>query len=394
VTTRHSTKKHVHPFPARMAPELALDKIELLTEPGDTVLDPMCGSGTVVRLAAEEGRFAIGADLDPLAVMITRTAAHGAWVDQLEERAAAVVSRARRFGTGLPEWIARDDETADFVLYWFAQDQIEDLSRLARALDELPVSGDPLRVALSRIIVTKEGGASLARDTAHSRPHRVRDDNDFDVLGQYVQAAKKVASFVNDAKHQHRPSVRRADARTLAFVPSRSVDLVVTSPPYLNAIDYIRGHRLSLIWLGWTVGELRDLRGISVGAERGLDTAPPELRAIALKGNRRMGELSDRHQRMVLRFTQDMRRLSSAMARVTKRGGHLVLVVADSQLGGIPISNSGICKSTAEEAGFRLIETTIRPLPTHHRYLPPPTTTSSTLALRMKEEIVYTFTKV
>src|SRR5437879_4143579 len=66
-------RKHVHPFPARMAPEVALDKIELLTDPGATVLDPMCGSGTVVRLASDAERFGIGVDLDPLAVIITRT---------------------------------------------------------------------------------------------------------------------------------------------------------------------------------------------------------------------------------------------------------------------------------------------------------------------------------
>jgi ribosomal protein L11 methylase PrmA len=91
-----SVRKHVHPFPARMAPEIALGKIDLLTRPGATVLDPMCGSGTVVRLAAEQGRVGIGVDLDPLAVIITRTACHPAWAENLVERAEAVLARAGR----------------------------------------------------------------------------------------------------------------------------------------------------------------------------------------------------------------------------------------------------------------------------------------------------------
>ena len=45
------------------------------------------------------------------------------------------------------------------------------------------------------------------------------------------------------------------------------------------------------------------------------------------------------HQRMTLRFTHDMTRLSRSLARVTKPRGHLVMVVADSQLCGVPISN-------------------------------------------------------
>ncbi|MBO9325941.1 MAG: hypothetical protein J7463_11270 [Roseiflexus sp.] len=63
--------KPIHPFPARMAPELALRAIEEL-EPLSTILDPMMGSGTVVRVAAEAGHRAIGQDIDPLAVLMTR----------------------------------------------------------------------------------------------------------------------------------------------------------------------------------------------------------------------------------------------------------------------------------------------------------------------------------
>src|SRR4051794_12756712 len=106
-----TTRKHVHPFPARMAPELALDKIEQLTKPGETVLDPMCGSGTVVRLAAQQSRVGIGVDLDPLAVTITRTACHPSWATDLVDRAEAVLDRASRLSGKLPDWITRDPET-------------------------------------------------------------------------------------------------------------------------------------------------------------------------------------------------------------------------------------------------------------------------------------------
>src|SRR2546423_8142009 len=111
--TKTTTRKHVHPFPARMAPEIALDKIDLLTDPGATVLDPMCGSGTVVRLAAEHERVGIGVDLDPLAVIITRTACHRAWARNLVERAEAVLDRAWRLSGKLPDWIAGDQQTRE-----------------------------------------------------------------------------------------------------------------------------------------------------------------------------------------------------------------------------------------------------------------------------------------
>src|ERR1700730_15819441 len=61
----------IHPFPARMAPGIALDAL------GDRatalrVLDPMAGSGTVLAVARARGHHAIGVDVDPLAVLLAR----------------------------------------------------------------------------------------------------------------------------------------------------------------------------------------------------------------------------------------------------------------------------------------------------------------------------------
>lgn len=61
----------VHPFPARMAPEIAFRRLRRLP-PGSVILDPMAGSGTVLRHATELGHKAIGFDLDPLAVLMTQ----------------------------------------------------------------------------------------------------------------------------------------------------------------------------------------------------------------------------------------------------------------------------------------------------------------------------------
>lgn len=389
--TTTATRKHVHPFPARMAPEIALDKIDLLTKPGATVLDPMCGSGTVVRLAAEHKRVGLGADLDPLAVIITRTACHPAWAKNLVERAEAVADRAWRFGDKLPDWIQKDDETREFVEYWFAQEQAEDLSRLARVLAQAPRRDDPLRVAFSRMIVTKERGASLARDTSHSRPHKVTERNDYDVFTEFVKSATKLAALIDGEGIKHRPSIRRADARALTHVKQGSVDLTVTSPPYLNAIDYLRGHKMSLVWMGWTASQIRELRGTSVGVERAMHDVRSEVREIAESAVPRMADLPERRQGMVLRFTHDMDRLARSLARVTKRNGHLVMVVADSQLKGVPIANAEICARAATKNGFELVDRNERLLPAQHRYLPPPTATTGTLATRMKHEIIFTF---
>jgi hypothetical protein len=112
---------------------------------------------------------------------------------------------------------------------------------------------------------------------------------------------------------------------------------------------------------------------------------------MAEKAVPRISDLPPRRQGMVLRFTHDMDRLARSLARVTKPDGHLVMVVADSQLKGVPISNAQICAGAATRNGFELVEEKVRPLPAQHRYLPPPTASTGTLATRMKHEVIFTF---
>src|SRR3712207_5017426 len=63
--------RSVHPFPARMGPDLAIERLKRITKPS-IVLDPMAGSGTVLRHASELGHHALGRDLDPLAILMAK----------------------------------------------------------------------------------------------------------------------------------------------------------------------------------------------------------------------------------------------------------------------------------------------------------------------------------
>jgi tRNA G10 N-methylase Trm11 len=58
-------RESVHPFPARMAPGIALEVVAQAKKPL-RVLDPMMGSGTVLAIARSMGHQAVGVDIDPL----------------------------------------------------------------------------------------------------------------------------------------------------------------------------------------------------------------------------------------------------------------------------------------------------------------------------------------
>ena len=72
--------KPIHPFAARMAPEIAFDALSGLPK-GSVILDPMAGSGTVLRTISELGYKGIGFDIDPLAVLMSK-----AWTTKMNEK--------------------------------------------------------------------------------------------------------------------------------------------------------------------------------------------------------------------------------------------------------------------------------------------------------------------
>lgn len=378
--------KQIHPFPARMAPELALAALK--RAPHDAViLDPMCGSGTVLQHAREHDMSAYGYDIDPLAILVTRVTCTRIDGEELQRAAKRLVERAQtQPDTSLP-WLDSDPTTSAYVDYWFHPRQQEQLRQLASALKTRRGKvADALRVALSRTIITKDVGASLARDVSHSRPHRVRETNDFDVYKGFLQAVKRIAPLL-DEPGDGKIHVAKRDARHLPRFLRGRIDLVITSPPYLNAIDYMRGHRMSLVWLGYQINELTTVRSNSVGAERYPDHAPfaHSIRAP------RYPCLSSQQRGMLDRYAYDISGLMSQLNRVLSARGEAVIVVGDSMLNGTRVRNSIIIRRAAEKNGLILVDEQSRPLPTSSRYLPPPASIDGPLSKRMRHEVILRF---
>lgn len=263
-----------------MAPDLALAGLKELKSQG-VVLDPMAGSGTVVRQASALGHRAIGFDMDPLAVLMTRV-----WTTPVNDIAVArLTTKVSSKVKSLPDsislpWIDEDEETKRFTEYWFAEPQRSGLRRLAYVLSHLDrlrlhaekrAAAAVLRLALSRIIITKNLGASLARDVSHSRPHKVAETSNFEVAPAFERSVLEIRRLLASAPPIGSVEMRLGDARWLKSIENNEVDVVLTSPPYLNAIDYMRGHRLSLVWLGHQLSELKRIRSNSIGSERGPD---------------------------------------------------------------------------------------------------------------------------
>lgn len=387
-----TSRAAVHPFPARMAPELAASKVSSLAT-NAVVLDPMMGSGTFPLAASISGHLAFGCDTDPLALVITNTLAADYTIEAFLSAAELVVEQAN---DAEDTDIQVDAETSRFIDFWFDPETRTRLSGLAVAIEKAePNLSSPLWCAFSRLIIAKDSGASRARDVSHSRPHRVREKASFDPVAKYMASAKTVASRVRQSRtiesdqsaHRIEPRILRADARKLPL-PDASIDAVMTSPPYLIAIDYLRGHRMSLVWMGYSIAYLRSLRSGNIGSEAGL-TVEPSLDVV--RNSAFSGTLPERSQRIIGRYVRDMDQVMAEIARVAKPKASVSFVLADARMNGVEISIEEIFLRLAHRNGLAKRARTSRALPENRRYLPPPRNSESALSKRMKEEVVLTF---
>lgn len=393
----------IHPFAARMAPELALRHLSTKNTKNRslTVLDPMVGSGTVVRLAKELGHRAIGFDTDPLAVMISETWCTSIDPDELRAKAATILEATSDWNS-IPARVAypkgADEETKKFVRFWF---DLRARKQLAALLDEISkVRNRPVRLhlltAISRTIIVKENGVSLAKDVSHSRPHKAYDSGPIDPRSAFAKTVARLCRQLEQrpsTTRQKAAKVKHGDARCLPL-KRNSVDIVITSPPYLNAIDYLRGHKLALVWFGHLLSDLREIRATNIGAEkRAIESTASAKRTVRRLIGRQ--KLDTKKRSMFTRYVDDVDSCIREVSRVLRPSGKCVVVVGDSNVGGVYVRNSLAVKSAARKAGLRAVEQYRRPIPRSKRYLPPPSSKLSgkSLRMRMRSEVVLVFQK-
>jgi SAM-dependent methyltransferase len=312
-----AARAHVHGFhsyPARMHPLTARRLIESFSGPGDMVLDPFCGSGTVLVEARLAGRRSIGVDANPLAVRLaSRKVRHGSEQERsalveaaraasahADERRKAKAGPTRRYG-------AEDLETFDRHVL-LELDGVR--SGIERTTD--PKLRADLELVLSSMLTklsrrtSDTSNRELPRRIAAGFPSRL-------FVRKAEELAKQLGEVALVMTNAPTSRVLEGDARVLAGIDDRSVQLIVTSPPYPGVYDYLAHHEVRLRWLGLRADRFATNE---IGARRRLDALGP-------------AEGSQHWER-------EIGAALAAMDRVLDPSGMAVLLLADSVIAGKP----------------------------------------------------------
>jgi len=421
----------IHPFPAKFPPQLPRLFIENLTYPNDVVLDPMAGSGTTILEAYLFGRRAIGLDIDPLALRIISAKVCPVNAEQVLNTMHVLCRRVEQdlkednnlFLNAFRSYF--DKDTLDFITYWFSPEVYKTLFYLKREIEK--IEEDKLRlffeIAFSSVIITKNGGVSLALDLAHTRPHRAKivyNENGTKVFCEELltnisstrlrlltktlrpvldEFKKRVNTNLRRdfglANHIPIPQVINGDAQSIPL-KDESVDLIITSPPYAsNAIDYMRAHKFSLVWFGYSISELNRYRRKYIGHDGNSGpryiALPPAVRQVLESLERK----DEKKMKSVQRYYSEMRNVLSEMYRVLRPGKAAILVVGTSVIRGIDIQIDNCLAEIGRQIGFNIPAIGVRNLDRDRRMLPAGNRrdTNSQIEHRIHREYVIGFYK-
>ncbi len=419
-----------HSFPAKFPPQLPRKFIASLTDQGDVVLDPMLGSGTTLVEAYLVGRRGIGFDIDPLALLLSRVKTTPVSKEAIAQTGNELLMRATVFrqenaqkleGLLQNRW---DEKTQAFVDYWFAHEtQLELLAILLEIerLDEPKIRAF-FELAFSSIIITKSGGVSLAFDLAHTRPHRAKvvttrkgevilENNLDSVSPKRLKFVKKTLRSVPEEFRKRirknltgmivpfsgeiQPDVTFGNAQRLPL-DNASIDLIVTSPPYAsNAIDYMRAHKFSLVWMGHPIDELGQKRKKYIGGEATANEKFEELPEITVKIVDEVARRDRKKGRVLHRYYSEMTRSLREMFRVLKPGKAAIVVVGTSILKGKDTETQNCLADIGRAIGFDVPKIGVRSLDRNRRMMPAGNNVdlSSQIQQRMHEEYVIGFYK-
>jgi hypothetical protein len=235
-------------------------------------------------------------------------------------------------------------------------------------------------------------------DLSHSRPHKAFDVAPIKPFNKFLSAVDHVLKNCISKNQPDRGPATRAllgDARKLPLADG-TIDLVLTSPPYLNAIDYMRCSKFSLIWMGYTVSELGGIRSESVGTECS-DQAARENEDVKriISELHLTPTLSARHEAILAHYIDDMMQSVRECARVLASNGKAAYVVGENTIRGTFIPNAKIVAAVAERSGLRAERRRSRALPANRRYLPPPAAKHAADSMdgRMRREVILSFIK-
>lgn len=354
----------IHKYPAKFIPHIPRWTIRKYLDGRDkTIFDPFCGSGTTQVEALINFHNSIGIDIDPLATLITKVKTTPIPEEKIHSIGNEVKRKIKikKEGAFIPQ--------LKTLNHWFSKDTIKQLSILRDCIEDYRDDKDIydfLIITFSSIIRKASNADNQSQKTYVSHTHKKKPQpaiplflNNLDTYIQRIGELHKLVDYRNNVK------IITGDSKNLTEIWRKEelpeVDLAVTSPPYIKAIDYIYNQMAEYFWVGDLFGletqqKQNQYKSNYIGTKqlkvKEYQTIPktniPELDRIVTK----IKEKNHKYAFIVAKFFIDMENNFKDVAQILKKDAHYILVIGNNSVSGYYISSHKFLIKCAERAGL------------------------------------------
>lgn len=344
-------------YPCKFIPQIPRWAIQKYSLPNDYVLDPFAGSGTTLVEAVLLGRIGLGIDFDKLSQLLCKVKTTNFTQTHIETitRNIPTILSNETFDNFFPD--------IHNINHWFSKENFDDLKKLRNGIEKFKKNEVIYNFFLVAFASTVRK-CSFADDTS-PKPYvssRIKKNP----IPAKVAFEKTVMTYIKNIKS--RPEGKMGEARIIAedareIKDSKyfgKVSLAITSPPYINAFDYVRSLRLENAWLGfYGDSNIIDVKKRQVGTEN-IPISEYSKKIVKTSSNKfnilleKIEKIDKKRAHIIYKFFEDMGKNLSEVHKLLKKDGHYVIVVGNSKIRGIDVSTHELLIEIAEASGYEL----------------------------------------
>jgi len=397
---RSDTYTHfLHSYPAKIFPYIPafFFSIPQICPPEGVVLDPFCGSGTVLLESLVHPiykRNVYGVEINPLGRLIAKVKTTPLKEDVLEKRIHHLLKLAKKYDNveaPMPE--------SEKIRFWFSKKAIRKLSKLKYFIEEegeyddykdffwVCFSAMIRKVSMADPFIPPPVLLKIHKYENSPKKYKfllkfLKQSENPDVIGLFkstvmknferIKSLNKIeevkkgevkAQIIwDDTQHiklgrlDKKGMLVKNNARTL---PSKSIDLVLTSPPYLTAQKYLRTHRLELLWLGMiSEKEIYRLEKEIIGSEKVSLKEIDFTEGVEIKSIDNLikwaSSKSPRRAAILFKYFLQMKKAMTEIYRVLKEETYAIVVFGHNKVLGRNVETYKFLIDVAMFSGFKL----------------------------------------
>jgi len=371
------TKRYTHCFhsyPAMMIPQVASRLIDKYGICAKLLFDPYCGTGTSLVEANLRGIDAIGADLNPLAVLIAKAKTSavdmqtlGLYLNDFNDKMFEF-----RFKSGKTPEV--DLPTFNNIDFWFTQDIKYKLAIINKYIRDISIDEirDFFTIAFSETVressLTRNCEFKLYRMT--DAQMKKFDPDPFGLMESKLlrnyRGLKEFSDAKNNSSQSYVYQLNTVERIPADIVGDGEVDIVVTSPPYGDSrttVAYGQFSRLSNQWLGGEEASALDER--LMGGRQSSHAENIEKFGIGIIDDTVDVVRRENENRAldIYRFYRDYESSIANVSKAVRIGGYCCYVVGNRRVCGTTLQTDEMTRDLFEKQGFEHIETIVRNIP-------------------------------